>query len=164
MSEIDNLPAPLPGVTREMFTLSGAEVDQAIERLLLEGGFRRLGVWQDGHRLLNLSLRTPANGALATLLKQSIEPLSESAGRYTLVVERDERARIPTPPRQTASRAGRLAQVREEDNLPDIGLVRQHHHEPVNTHTKATIGRHAIAHGAEVVLVDRVRFLGLRVV
>ena len=49
--------------------------------------------------------------------------------------------------------------MRKEQDLADVCLVRQQHDQPVDPHPEAAVGRHPIAHGLEIVLVQRVPVL-----
>ena len=45
--------------------------------------------------------------------------------------------------------------MRKQQYIADCRLIQQQHRQPVDAHTKPTVGRHAIPHRAEVILVER---------
>ena len=54
------------------------------------------------------------------------------------------------------SRSTPVPQHREEDDVPDGGLVGEDHDEAVDPHPHTAGGRHPVLHGPDVVLVDLV--------
>ncbi len=52
--------------------------------------------------------------------------------------------------------------MREQDHLADRAFPGEQHRQPVHSHAETALRRHAVGHGAQVILVHRVQVLVFR--